>query len=138
MVDISATSIPDKGDAVDYIGDCGRLEDLPLREPPSPPALTTRLSDVVAESVSGSGYWYIPRAKVVLIEGDPGLGKSTAILDLVSRWTKNLPMPDGAMADLRRPMNTVLIGTEDGLADTVRPRLDAAGADTTRVHIVYA
>src|SRR5437868_9047837 len=74
----------------------------------------------------------IAAGKLALIDGDPSQGKSLLTLDLVARLTTARPLPDGPGPV--EPLSVVLIGTEDGLGDTVRPRLQAAGADLTRVH----
>ena len=66
-----------------------------------------------------------------MLDGDPGLGKSTLTLDLASRVTTARAMPDGL--GLAAPACVLLCTAEDGLGDTVRPRLEAAGADLARV-----
>jgi hypothetical protein len=67
--------------------------------------------------------------KLTLLEGDPDVGKSTLLLDIAARVTTGRPMPDG-YPGLGEPAGVLLIATaEDGLADTIRPRLEAAGAD---------
>jgi AAA domain len=68
--------------------------------------------------------------KLTVLEGDPGLGKSTIALDLAARVSGGAPMPDGAPGV---EGGVVLLTAEDGLGDTVRPRLEAAGADCARV-----
>ena len=93
----------------------------------------TNLADVEPEAVSWLWPGYIPRRKVTVIDGDPGLGKSTLTLDLAARVTTGATFPDGSRSDLDGPAGVVLLSAEDGLADTIRPRLDAAGADCTRV-----
>ena len=80
----------------------------------------------------------LPRGKLAILDGDPGLGKSTCALDLAARVTLGALMPDGSSADLDGPAGVVIMTAEDGLGDTVRPRLEAAGADLERVHIVHA
>jgi AAA domain len=74
----------------------------------------------------------VAAGKVTLIDGDPSQGKSLLTLDLVARLTAGRPLPDGPA--FGPPQSVVLVGTEDGLGDTVRPRLQAAGADLMRVH----
>jgi len=74
----------------------------------------------------------IAAGKLTLIDGDPSQGKSLLTLDLVARLTTARPLPDGP--GVVPPISAILIGSEDGLGDTVRPRLQAAGADLTRVH----
>jgi hypothetical protein len=73
---------------------------------------------------------WIPLGKLTVLDGDPGLGKSTLLLDLAARVTRGLAMPDGAPGTTG---GVTLLTAEDSLGDTVRPRLEAAGADLTRV-----
>ena len=65
-----------------------------------------------------------------MLDGDPGLGKSALTLDLAARVSAGLELPDGGRSG---PAGVVLLSAEDGLEDTIRPRLDAAGADTERI-----
>jgi len=76
----------------------------------------------------------IPRGKLTLIAGDPGLGKSLACADIAARVTTGAPWPGEPVPEQPRPAETVwMISSEDDEADTLRPRLDAAGADCKRV-----
>jgi hypothetical protein len=88
------------------------------------------LSDVSPERVQWLWPRRIPLGKITILDGDPGLGKSLITLDVAARVTRNREMPDGTPGAAG---GVVLASAEDGLADTVRPRLDAAGADVTRV-----
>lgn len=90
-----------------------------------------RLSEVAPEQVLWLWPGRIPRGKVTIVDGDPGLGKSTLVEgDIAARVTTGSPWPDGQPC----PVGAVVILTaEDGLADTIRPRLDAHGADSNRV-----
>jgi len=74
------------------------------------------------------------RGKVTVIAGDPGGGKSLTSIDLTARITAGAPWPD----DRGRfePASATMITTEDDHADTVRPRLDVAGANTDLVEFV--
>lgn len=103
--------------------------DLDLVEP-GPGPVVVRLSDVTPERVEWLWHGYLPRGKLVTLDGDPGLGKSTLALDWAARVSTGSPWPDG---DRCPAGGVLLLSAEDGLADTIRPRLDAAGADTTRV-----
>lgn len=97
------------------------------------PYRSTRLADVEPETVDWIWPGKLPRGKLVTFFGDPDIGKSTLCLDWAARVTTGQPMPAETRAHL--PASSVVImSAEDGLADTVRPRLDAAHADTTRVH----
>jgi RecA-family ATPase/5S rRNA maturation endonuclease (ribonuclease M5) len=90
-----------------------------------------RMSDVEAERVSWLWEGRIPRGKLTILEGDPKLGKSTVALDLAARVSRGRTMPDGSPGvDVG---GVVLLTAEDGLGDTVRPRLEAHGADCTRI-----
>jgi RecA-family ATPase len=66
--------------------------------------------------------------------GDPGLGKSLLTLDLCARLSRGLPFPDGAPSG--EPSASLIINGEDGACDTVRPRLEAMGADLDRIHVL--
>jgi len=72
--------------------------------------------------------------KLALIAGDPGLGKSQIALDVAARHTRCEGWPvDGGRAE---QCDCVVLTAEDGLADTVVPRLLAAGADLSKVHFL--
>jgi predicted ATP-dependent serine protease len=92
------------------------------------------MSDVRAEEVKWIWYPYIPRGKVTIIQGDPGEGKTTFMLEVISLLTRGeaLPECDSALP----PMNIIYQTAEDGLADTIRPRLDKSGADCSKVLVI--
>lgn len=75
---------------------------------------------------------YVPAGMLSVLDGDPGLGKSTLTLDIASRITRGDQMPDGTPG--REPRDVILLSAEDDSARTIRPRLDLAGADFGRVH----
>jgi hypothetical protein len=91
------------------------------------------LDQVRPEQVKWLWHGRIPLGKLTILQGDPGLGKSTLALDIASRVSRNLPMPDDSVSALNEPAAVFLMSAEDGLADTIRPRLDAAGADQERI-----
>ncbi len=92
------------------------------------------MSTVEAEKVEWLWHPYIARGKLTLIEGDPGLGKSWLSLALASNISRGLQLPnDGPRSGCEA---TLLMTCEDGLGDTIRPRLDALGADLTKVKAV--
>jgi hypothetical protein len=78
----------------------------------------------------------IPLAKLGILEGDPDLGKSTVALDLGARISSGQAFPDGGRSE--RSGDVVIMSAEDGLEDTIRPRLEAAGADLERIHTLEA
>jgi hypothetical protein len=91
-----------------------------------------RLSDVKSEPVAWLWPGRIPLGKLTLIAGDPGLGKSFLTLDMAARVSSGSALPD-APGVTTTPGGVVLLNAEDGVADTVCPRLKAAGADLTRI-----
>lgn len=88
------------------------------------------LSDVEPERLRWLSRGRLAAGKLTVLDGDPGLGKSTALCDWSARVTRGDPLPDG---EAGAPRGVVLLSAEDGLADTIRPRLEAAGADLARV-----
>lgn len=91
-----------------------------------------RLSDVKPESVAWLWPGRIALGKITLIAGDPGLGKSFLTLDIATRVSRGMAWPDAPNVAMT-PGGVVLLSAEDGIADTIRPRLDAAGADVSRI-----
>ncbi len=88
-------------------------------------------SSVTEKEVDWLWYPYIPYGKITLLQGDPGEGKSTFILNVVSLLTKGETMPDGYKS--QGIQSVIYQCSEDGAADTVKPRLMAAGADCKKV-----
>src|SRR5687767_647125 len=79
----------------------------------------TRIADVAVEAVRWLWPGRLPFAKVSLLDGDPGLGKSTLTLDIAARVSTGSPMVDGHRP--AGPGNVLVISAEDGAADTIRP-----------------
>lgn len=90
----------------------------------------TLLSDVEPEKVEWLWHRRIPFGKITVLDGDPGNGKSVLTTDLAARLSVGRTFPDGQECDAA---GVVIMNAEDGLADTIRPRLDAAGGDPSRV-----
>lgn len=95
------------------------------------PQVGVLLSDVEPEAVTWLWPGFIPSGKLVVLDGDPGLGKSTMSLDIAARLSNGAHMPDGSKGG--EPCGVVILSAEDGLADTIKPRLEAAGADCSRI-----
>lgn len=102
----------------------------------SPDSLGVCLWDVRASKVEWLWPGRLPLGKLAILDGDPGLGKSSLTLDLAARVSRGQPMP--GETDARPAANVVLLSAEDGLSDTIRPRLENAGADLTRVFALDA
>ncbi len=95
--------------------------------------LATMANSVETEKVQWLWKGYIPSGKMTIIAGDPGMGKSTIALDLVSRISQGTILPTGE----RSVSGTCLIASaEDSPEDTIVPRLIAAGANLSRVGII--
>ena len=88
------------------------------------------LSSIEPEEVEWLWEPRIPLGKITVIDGDPGNGKSALTTDLGARLTVGRPFPDGKGCE---PAGVVIMNAEDGLADTIRPRVDAAGGDSSRI-----
>jgi DNA replication protein DnaC len=73
------------------------------------------------------------QAKVTIIQGDPGEGKTTLVLQIIARLTKGESIID---ENKNLPINVIYQTAEDGLADTIKPRLLAANADCSKVLVI--
>jgi archaellum biogenesis ATPase FlaH len=96
-----------------------------------PAAIMRRFAEIKPETLRWLWPGRIPLGKLTLLVGDPGLGKSLATIDIAARVTRGASFPDGAACELG---NVIMASAEDDPADTIRPRLDAANADVSRVH----
>lgn len=88
------------------------------------------LADVESETVDWLWHPYIPIGKLSMIEGDPGLGKSWITLAIASHVALGKGLPNVEPSD---PRNVLLMSCEDGLGDTIKPRLISMGADDTKI-----
>jgi hypothetical protein len=136
--------LPEKGgkDVSDWLPSTGTVDGMlalaaaaptwhEVRQPSGEGMLTmVRMADVIAEEVHWVWHPYIPLGKLTILEGDPGLGKSWITCALAAAITRGRGLPG---TEPFEPANVLMLTAEDGLADTLRPRLDAAGADCTRV-----
>ena len=88
-------------------------------------------SSVRQRKVEWLWYPYIPYGKITILQGDPGEGKSTFILNIAALLSKGKNMPDGY--PVPSPQCVVYQTAEDNIADTVKPRLVSAGADCNKI-----
>lgn len=113
----------------------GRLDRVAKMDASTGPRLrTVRASDVEPEAVEWLWGRRIPRGKLTLLVGDPSAGKSTITCAITAAVTRGRPLPGDT--DHPSPSSVLMISAEDGVSDTIRPRLDAADADTRLVHVV--
>jgi hypothetical protein len=106
---------------------------LPMRETvlphrPSSDTRTVAMSQIKPEPVRWLWPSRIPRGAVTVLAGSPGLGKSLLSIHLAAGLSRGT-------LDGQLPGNVLLLTAEDSLAFSVRPRLEAAGADLSRVHV---
>jgi predicted ATP-dependent serine protease len=97
------------------------------------PPLIITMDQIKAEKVDWLWANRVPIGRITLLDGDPGSGKSTLSLEIASAVSKGAALPFGERP--RAPANVLLMSCEDGYSDTVRPRLDKAGADVSRIAI---
>ncbi|MGA9994659.1 MAG: AAA family ATPase [Pyrinomonadaceae bacterium] len=142
---VKIINLPDlqpKGDVSDWLDAGGTVEQLhelvnaaPLRSESADKTDETalsvvRMADVEAQPVSWLWLPYIALGKLTILEGDPGLGKSWLTCAIAAAVSCGRGLPG---AEPCEPSNVLMLSAEDGLADTLRPRLDAVGANVSRV-----
>ena len=93
-----------------------------------------KMSDIEAQEIEWLWYPYIAYSKLAIVQGDPGDGKTTLILNLAAKLTKGEGLDENMK--VTEPMNVIYQTAEDGLADTVKPRLLQAGADCEKVLVI--
>lgn len=98
-------------------------------------AVVTTLAEVASQRIQWLWPSRVAQGKLGLLIGEPGLGKSSVTLDIAARVTTGAAWPDGDMAPSG---DAVILTAEDGLADTIRPRLGAMHANVSRVHAITA
>ena len=96
--------------------------------------LLTLYSEVESSPVHWLWYPYIAIGKITLLQGDPGDGKSTMMMNLIAEITTGGAFPDGK--PLGQPQRVIYQCSEDGVADTIKPRLEEQGADCSRVGFI--
>ena len=93
------------------------------------------MEDVVSKEVEWLWYPYIPYGKITIIEGDPGEGKTTLVLKLAAALSRGLPLPCDDDKEYE-PILIIYQTAEDGIEDTIKPRLEKAGADCSMIRVI--
>lgn len=93
------------------------------------------MEDVVSKEVKWLWYPYIPYGKITIIEGDPGEGKTTLVLKLAAALSRGLPLPCDDDKEYE-PIHIIYQTAEDGIEDTIKPRLEKAGADCSMIRVI--
>ena len=148
-IDLAPLALPEHGDCVDWLvehsdatADAVRaLARVPAPDPspqpvsssPTPRVILRAACDVEPQPVDWLWPGWLAAGKLHLIGGAPGTGKTTVAIGLTAIVSKGGRWPDGSRA---RTGSVVIWSGEDDDADTLNPRLRAAGADTSRVRTV--
>ena len=94
----------------------------------------TLYSDVEATAVRWLWYPFIAVGKIALLQGDPGDGKSTMMMNLIAELSKGGTMPDGKQVGI--PQKVIYQCSEDDASDTIKPRLETCGTDCRNVAFI--
>jgi putative DNA primase/helicase len=147
--------VPDKGDVSDYLATHSKADLIALlraaveydvlmfagqnvpsnastTSPPAAPLGPVIVCGADVRSERPEWLWRrrLARGKLTLLMGDPGVGKSFITVDATARITRGQSWPDGD--GMSEPGNVLFLAVEDGIADTIKPRLERAGADHAR------
>jgi hypothetical protein len=142
---VELPGLPDHGDVSDWLAAGHTRDDLAAlvtaapRYTPDPaddPLDLVTLADVQPERVEWLWPRRLARRKYSLLAGDPGLGKSTLALGIAARLSRpSSTWPDGSPAPHGR---TLVLSAEDGIADTIRPRIDRLEGDASQIVVLRA
>ena len=105
------------------------------KDPFFPHVISRKVSRVKPEVISWIWQDRIPERRLSLLAGDGGVGKSFLTLDIAARLSRGMPWPDRPDEYLEAG-TTLIINAEDDPSDTLRPRLDKAGANCERVFVI--
>ncbi|MGH8586208.1 MAG: AAA family ATPase [Gammaproteobacteria bacterium] len=150
VIDVEALGLPAKGDCADWLkanpaassADIAALPSVGARRRAAPrgacdgQAVYRRLFDIESKPIRWLWQGRIARGKVFMLAGHPGLGKSQAMISMAAIVTTGGTWPVD-----RTPCaqgSVIVLSAEDDAEDTIRPRLEAAGADLKRVYILDA
>ena len=92
-------------------------------------------SSIAKKEINWLWYPYIPYGRITIVQGDPGEGKTTFALNLAARLSTGQELPE-SVSPPSSPRNVIYQSTEDGLADTVKPRLMNAGANCSNIAFI--
>ena len=94
-----------------------------------------KMADVELQKVDWLWFPFIPFGKISMIQGDPGEGKTTLALRLAAACSQGNSLPN-TFDQERLPINVIYQTAEDGLGDTIKPRLMDARADENRIFCI--
>ena len=96
--------------------------------------LLTLYSEVQSTDVRWLWYPFIAIGKITLLQGDPGDGKSTMMMNLIAELSTGGKTPDGCK--IGAPQKVIYQCSEDGVSDTIKPRLERCGADCRKIAFI--
>ena len=91
-------------------------------------------NSIEAKEISWLWYPYIPYGKITIVQGDPGEGKTTLMLEIAAILTKGESIISGM--SVHSPTSVLFQTTEDSHEDTIKPRLLKAGADCSKIAFI--
>jgi hypothetical protein len=135
---VALDGVPEKGDVSDWLAAGHAEHELFILAAAAAPIaedgpVLRRLSEIEAAPVVWTWRNRIARGKLTLLVGEVAAGKTSITLDYIARRTRGLPWPDGEVAPVG---DVLLLASEDGIADTIRPGVDRQGGNPSRVHIL--
>ena len=102
-------------------------------ERPDIPVKLIRMNEIQATKTAWLWFPYIPYGKITIIQGDPGEGKTTLVLNLAAALSRGEHLENDVSC---KPVTVIYQTAEDGLADTVKPRLASANAECSRILVI--
>ena len=96
--------------------------------------LLTLYSEVQSTDVRWLWYPFIAIGKITLLQGDPGDGKSSMMMNLIAELSTGGKPPDGCK--IGAPQKVIYQCSEDGVSDTIKPRLERCGADCGKIAFI--
>ena len=144
---IKLPDIPDKGDVSDFFNKHDKTNGIAIlkelvdkatewKPDKSEPNGIICLGDIEAEEVEWLWYPYIPKGKITLLQGDPGDGKTFVALAIASIVSKGRRFPEDTYSKDRECGNVIYQTAEDGLGDTLKPRILKVGGDCFRIFVI--
>ncbi|PIZ03488.1 MAG: hypothetical protein COY58_09205 [Gammaproteobacteria bacterium CG_4_10_14_0_8_um_filter_38_16] len=148
VVDVNKLNLPNGGDVIDYLSvnantTYSDIAELPMTEKlniseKNPHIINSIIisrcaSDIEMKAISWLWKNRFALGKLSMIAGEPGLGKSQVTASMTAIITSGLEWPDGEKCEKG---NVIILSAEDDAADTIVPRLSAAGANLNSVQII--
>ncbi|MHC4905015.1 MAG: AAA family ATPase, partial [Planctomycetota bacterium] len=138
---VQLPGLGDRGDVSDFFANGGTIERFNEAAADAPEGLPESFETTEAETPPKRNtepqrepvlVYRFALGKLSALGGDCDLGKSFIVLNMAALLSQGLPMP-GEYGNYREAAGSIILTAEDGLDDTIKPRLDAMGADCTQI-----